>query len=228
MRTKRDLDNESAMRVLQTRCRQRGHALVIDGHGGTKTLLALDAVLPDLVVMTPPLEKPSLAAVTGGRTKRTLENLASLNRKARAKLEPFLLAAEELLAAEGVTVEVISGLRSWAQQSALYAQGRTKPGRIVTNAPAGSSWHNYGLAIDLGLFKGGRYLDEASPATAAKLYAKLGSLAAALGIEWAGTWKSFPEGPHFQWTAGLSLAEAKRRMEANGYDHQKILQEAAA
>lgn len=223
MRTRRDLDNESAVRVLQSRCRQRGQGLVIDGHAGTNTLRALDAVLPDLAVMTPPLEKPSLAAVAGGRTKRTLENLASLNRKARAKLEPFLLAAEELLAAEGVTVEVISGLRSWEQQAALYAQGRTRPGKIVTKARPGSSWHNYGLAMDLGLFKGGRYLDEGAPATAAKLYARLGSLAGALGIEWAGTWRSFPEGPHFQWTGGLTLAEARRRMEANNYDHQKIL-----
>lgn len=223
MKTKRDLDNEATIQLLQQRCRQRGHALEIDGHGGNETRKALDAVLPDLVVQVPPMEKPSLAATPGGRTKRTLENLASLNRKARAKLEPFLLAAEELLRADEVTVEVISGLRSWQQQAALYAQGRTKPGRIVTKAPAGSSWHNYGLAMDLGLFQRGRYLDETSPAVAAKLYAKLGSLAAALGIEWAGTWKSFPEGPHFQWTGGLTLAEARKRMQANGYDHQKIL-----
>ena len=223
MRTKRDLDNESAMRVLQTRCRQRGQAVEIDGHGGTQTLRALDAVLPDLAVMTPPLESPRAAAASGGRTKRTLENLASLNRKARAKLEPFLMAAEEMLSPEGVTVEVISGLRSWEQQAALYAQGRTRPGKIVTKARAGSSWHNYGLAMDLGLFKAGKYLDEAQPALAAKLYAKLGSLASALGIEWAGTWTSFPEGPHFQWTGGLTLTVARQRMEANNYDPQKIL-----
>ena len=223
MKTKRDLDNEATMRVLQTRCRQRGHGLAIDGHGGTETRKALDAVLPDLAVQPAPAEKPSLAASAGGRTKRTLENLASLNRKARARLEPFLLAAEELLRVDEVTVEVISGLRSWQQQAALYAQGRTRPGRIVTKARPGSSWHNYGLAMDLGLFQRGRYLDETSPAVAARLYARLGSLAASLGIEWAGNWRSFPEGPHFQWTDGLTLAEARRRMEANNYDHQKVL-----
>jgi peptidoglycan L-alanyl-D-glutamate endopeptidase CwlK len=223
MKTKRDLDNEATVQVLQTRCRQRGHALKIDGHGGTETRRALDAVLPDLAVQPAPAEKPSLAANAGGRTKRTLENLASLNRKARARLEPFLLAAEELLRVDEVTVEVISGLRSWQQQAALYAQGRTRPGRIVTKARPGSSWHNYGLAMDLGLFQRGRYLDETSPAVAARLYARLGSLAASLGIEWAGNWRSFPEGPHFQWTDGLTLAEARRRMEANNYDHQKVL-----
>jgi peptidoglycan L-alanyl-D-glutamate endopeptidase CwlK len=155
-------------------------------------------------------------------TKRTLENLAGLNKKARAKLEPFVVAAQAAMAAHGVTVEVISGLRSWAQQSALYAQGRTKPGKIVTKARPGSSWHNYGLAIDLGLFKGGRYLDGAEPKLAAQLYAELGKIAAGMGIEWAGTWRSFPEGPHFQVTFGLTLADARARMESSGFDHQEV------
>ncbi len=157
-----------------------------------------------------------------GQSKRTLENLASLNRKARAKLEPFVIAAQAAMAAHGVTVEVISGLRSWAQQAALYAQGRTKPGQIVTKARPGSSWHNFGLAIDLGLFRAGKYLDEAEPRLAAKLYAELGKIAAAQGIEWAGTWSSFPEGPHFQWTNGLTLTAARERMVASDYDHQRL------
>jgi peptidoglycan L-alanyl-D-glutamate endopeptidase CwlK len=156
-------------------------------------------------------------------TKRTLENIASINKKARAKLEPFVVAAQELMAKRNVTVEVISGLRSWQQQAALYAQGRTKPGRIVTKARPGSSWHNYGLAIDLGLFQAGVYLDERKPALAAELYNQLGKLAAEHGVEWAGIWKSFPEGPHFQVTFGLSLAAVRARMQAENYDIQKIL-----
>jgi len=155
-------------------------------------------------------------------SKRTLENLAGLNKKARVKLEAFVIAAQEAMAKHQVTVEVISGLRSWQQQAALYAQGRTKPGKIVTKARPGSSWHNYGLAIDLGLFRAGKYLDAAEPKLAAMLYAELGRLAAAQGVEWAGTWKSFPEGPHFQVTFGLSLAAARRQMETNGQDVQKL------
>jgi peptidoglycan L-alanyl-D-glutamate endopeptidase CwlK len=157
------------------------------------------------------------------RSKRTIENLGSLNKKALAKLEPFIVQVELMLAPKGVTVEVISGLRSWSAQAALYAQGRTKPGRIVTKARPGSSWHNYGLAIDLGLFKNGIYLDERKPAEADKLYAEIGRIAEANGIEWAGTWKSFQETPHFQITFGLTLAEARSRMETNGHDIQKIV-----
>lgn len=47
------------------------------------------------------------------------------------------------------TYTVTSGLRSSALQDTLYAQGRTAPGSIVTNARGGQSAHNYGLAIDV-------------------------------------------------------------------------------
>ena len=40
-------------------------------------------------------------------------------------------------------------LRTWDEQNRLYQKGRTKPGRIVTNAKAGQSWHNYGFAFDI-------------------------------------------------------------------------------
>lgn len=156
-------------------------------------------------------------------TKRTLENLAGLNRKFRAQVEKFLIAAEPICEHHGITIEVISGLRSWAQQAALYAQGRTKPGPIVTKARPGSSWHNYGLAIDLGLFAGGKYLDSADPKRADRIYRELGALAATRGIEWAGTWKSFPEGPHFQNRFGMTLSELREKMESVGYDVQKIV-----
>lgn len=156
-------------------------------------------------------------------TKRTLENLAGLNRKFRAQAEAFLIATQPICERHAITIEVISGLRSWAQQSALYAQGRTKPGPIVTKARAGSSWHNYGLAIDLGLFAGGKYIDSADPKRADRTYRELGALAASMGIEWAGNWKSFPEGPHFQNRFGMTLAQAKAKMESVGYDVQKIV-----
>lgn len=157
------------------------------------------------------------------RTKRTIENLGSLNKKAQKAFEPFLCATEAFLASQGVSVEVISGLRSWQAQAALYAQGRTKPGPIVTNAKPGSSWHNYGLAIDLGLFKAGKYLDESNPAQADKLYAEIGKIAAKHGIEWGGTWVKFKDTPHFQVTFGKTLAELRAKMESVNFDVNKLV-----
>ena len=156
-------------------------------------------------------------------TKRTIENLGGLHPLFRPKAEDFLAAAQQLLRDAGVSVEILSGLRSWRQQAALYASGRTKPGRIVTRAKPGTSWHNFGLAIDLGLFRDGRYLDEREPAAADKLYASLAPVAGHFGLEWAGNWKTFSESPHYQWTNGNTLPGLRLQMEANGYAAEKLL-----
>lgn len=50
-----------------------------------------------------------------------------------------------------VKIRIVQGLRTKAEQDALYAQGRTKPGSIVTNAKWGQSFHSYGLAIDFAI-----------------------------------------------------------------------------
>ena len=55
---------------------------------------------------------------------------------------------DSILSAEEIEIQVIQGLRSWQTQATLYAQGRTAPGSIVTNAPPGYSWHQFGLAVD--------------------------------------------------------------------------------
>ncbi len=63
-------------------------------------------------------------------------------------VEPLL----ELLArcqAKGAHYYATLGFRTFAEQDALFAQGRTAHGKIVTNAPGGMSFHNYGLAVDV-------------------------------------------------------------------------------
>lgn len=105
--------------------------------------------------------------------------------------------AADALAAEGTYLLVVSGLRTAAEQNALYAQGRTKPGHIVTNAKAGMSMHNYGLAVDVVPYKTGRTgqvnWDQKTP--------QFKAMAAALkaqGLVWGGDWTGFPDYDHFQ------------------------------
>lgn len=106
-------------------------------------------------------------------------------------------------------------LRTFGEQNALYAQGRTKPGKIVTNARGGQSFHNFGLAIDicliidgkeaswdrLGDYDGDHVSDWAEIVRIFKMY----------GWEWGGDWK-FKDYPHFQKTLGLSIKEWQKRM----------------
>src|SRR5512146_24015 len=73
--------------------------------------------------------------------------------EARLKLVCPLLATKiremaDLLAGEGIAIRVTQGLRTWAEQDALYAQSRTAPGPKVTNCKGGYSYHNFGLAVD--------------------------------------------------------------------------------
>jgi peptidoglycan LD-endopeptidase CwlK len=109
------------------------------------------------------------------------------------------------LTAAGINAKIISGSRTYADQNALYEQGRSKPGPRVTNARGGYSWHNFGVALDIGIFADGKYLGE-SP-----LYAKAGEIGKAIGFEWGGDWKgSLVDEPHFQYNPGkVSLVEAR-------------------
>jgi peptidoglycan L-alanyl-D-glutamate endopeptidase CwlK len=68
-------------------------------------------------------------------------------------LEPdFKVKIQQLLSElslRGIRCVVTSARRTIAEQDDLYAQGRTKPGKIVTKAKGGQSPHNFGLAADL-------------------------------------------------------------------------------
>jgi len=109
--------------------------------------------------------------------------------------------------AEGLDFLITSTYRDAAEQAALYAQGRTAPGKIVTNAKPGQSMHNYRLAYDVVPMRNGKPVwGNARPEDAA-LWARIGELGEAQDLEWAGRWRKFREMPHFQWTGGLTLAD---------------------
>ena len=115
------------------------------------------------------------------------------------------VAAKAALAdceAQGMRVLVTCTARTAAEQADLYAQGRTKPGNIVTNAKPGQSFHEYKVALDLYPNPGGK------PDFSGKhpWWPRIAAIFKAHGFEWAGEWKRFPEMPHFQMTGGHSLS----------------------
>jgi hypothetical protein len=81
-----------------------------------------------------------------------MDAYSSLSRIDTTKLyKPFLemiMNMLENLAKKGHRVVATSGYRSYEEQAKLYAQGRTAPGNIVTNAKPGTSGHNWGIALD--------------------------------------------------------------------------------
>lgn len=146
-------------------------------------------------------ESPAPAPAGGGAylDARTLLTIASLIPAARPAFTNFMAEAKPIAATLGCDYVLICGLRTAAQQDALYAQGRTAPGRIVTYAQAGQSRHNSGVAADAGVFAAGRYIDDSNPTLADKVHRACAAVAAKHGLEWGGSWK-FQDTPHYQWT----------------------------
>jgi peptidoglycan L-alanyl-D-glutamate endopeptidase CwlK len=166
----------------QIRAVQSALGLTADGVAGVLTWRAIHAkVCGDFAT---PFNGSSGWSVD----ERSAKNISTL-------VEPLQKIAVEFLRrchVKGLGVKIICGTRTIEEQDALYAQGRTKPGDIVTWVKGGNSWHNYGLAFDVGVFRGADYLGASSE------YAEAGAIGIELGLEWGGSWKK-KDFPHFQW-----------------------------
>ncbi len=105
----------------------------------------------------------------------------------------------------GVTALIYCTYRSPEEQDALYAIGRDIPGKIVTNARGGFSWHNWRRAWDAVPLKAGKPLWEYAADSPEWLV--MVEEADRRGIEWAGRWKRFREYCHWQITDGHSIRD---------------------
>lgn len=123
-------------------------------------------------------------------------NISDLHPKVQTLCKRFI----EMCKAEGIDVIITSTYRDGESQNELYAQGRTKPGKIVTNAKAGQSFHNWRVAFDFVPIVNGKAVWGD-----ADLWQKCGKIAESVGLEWAGRWTKFKEMPHCQYTGGLSI-----------------------
>ena len=176
---------------------QRALGVEVDGRPGPETWTAIYAAL----VPTRHAENATPATAISRVDERSERVIATLLPEVR----PIARTLVQKAAANGIEIKVISGHRSYAEQDALYAKGRTAPGPKVTNARGGFSNHNFGIAFDIGVFSGSRYLG-VSPK-----YKAVGVLGQDLGLEWGGNWTSFVDEPHFQmrptWAARMTERE---------------------
>jgi peptidoglycan LD-endopeptidase CwlK len=148
----------------------------------------------------------------------TLEQVKAKSAARISGLHPVVKAATlaliERCYARGVNIVITQGLRTIAEQDALYAQGRTKSGNIVTNAKGGHSYHNYGLAVDFALLlpNGSSVSWDMNRDDNKNLitdWQEVVKEAKALGFEWGGDWTSFKDYPHFQMVFGLTLTQLR-------------------
>lgn len=95
---------------------------------------------------------------------------------------------------ENIYIIVTEGFRTVEYQDALFAQGRTKPGRIVTKARGKEfqSQHQWGIAFDIAIKNPGHTYDYNyinRVAQIAKEHCK--------SLGWGGDWNDFPDNLHF-------------------------------
>lgn len=117
---------------------------------------------------------------------RKIEDLVP---EAQTKCRTFIEACRR----DGIDVIITSTYRDNASQDALYAQGRTKAGSIVTNAKAGESFHNYRVAFDFAPVVNGKI-----PWSDSDLFTRCGGIAESCGLDWAGRWHHMKEMAHCQ------------------------------
>jgi peptidoglycan L-alanyl-D-glutamate endopeptidase CwlK len=123
-------------------------------------------------------------------SKRSIDNLSGIH-------PDLVKVMEKAITNSPADFTIIEGVRTTERQQALYAQGRTKPGSIVTYADGVINLSNhqvradgYGHAVDLYPFVGGqvRVNDIGS---LRKIAGHIKAVATGMGVnvEWGGDWK---------------------------------------
>ncbi len=113
--------------------------------------------------------------------------------KLHPRLQKKIVELQALCKKEKLAIGIGECMRTKEEQDALYAQGRTSPGSIVTNAKGSSysSQHQWGIAFDFYRNDGtGAYNESGS------FFEKVGRLATSIGLGWGGDWLSFKDRPH--------------------------------
>lgn len=114
-------------------------------------------------------------------------------------LHPELqIIANELVrrcALNGLDVLITQTLRTEQEQNALYAQGRSEEGKIVTNLKYPDSAHCWGVAFDFCRNEGGREYDDSDG-----FFKSVAAIAKPMGLSWGGDWSKFPDKPHLELT----------------------------
>lgn len=105
--------------------------------------------------------------------------------------------AEKVLKEMNRDLIIIFGYRSNEEQTKLYNQGRTTAGKIVTNAKAGQSPHNYACAVDCWVMDSdGKTIDWTNPVY--KNICREHAMTVADKIVWGGSFKSIIDFPHWE------------------------------
>jgi peptidoglycan L-alanyl-D-glutamate endopeptidase CwlK len=166
--------------------------------------------------------------------KVTLERIKLLHPKVRSEVE-HIYRAQIVPALSGRALcRFAYTLRTFDEQAALFAQGRTRKfdanGNrlgIVTQANAGQSIHNYGLALDIVLLvdsNNDKRHESISYNTVLDYdgdkksdWMEVTNILKRNGWEWGGDWKRFKDQPHFEKNFGYTWRQLKSKYDKKDF-----------
>jgi len=155
----------------------------------------------------------------------SVDRVGLLHPKIRQSVKQLIEAAEAKL--PQTAIRIVQGLRTFPEQDALYAKGRTTAGPRVTNAKAGQSFHNYGLAIDFAILydkdKNGTYetmswdtlkdMDKDGESD----WLEVVDIFEEAGYTWGGRWSSIKDNPHFEEDFGFTWKQLLAKYNAKDF-----------
>lgn len=172
--------------------------------------LAPPPELPPAVFVAAEAELLQRPASTVAPGSVTTGSIASADRRWQRIAPDFrqrILAIYRVMREQyGYRMVLVEGYRSPERQAELARAGK------ATNAGAGQSCHQYGLAIDSALFRDGKLQWDMEDPWTRRGYFLYGELAAQAGLEWGGNWRSLKDYVHLE-----LKAECRRARRAAGH-----------
>lgn len=118
---------------------------------------------------------------------------------------------EDIHKATGYWIRITRGYASYESQAAIYAQGRTAPGKIVSEAKPGLSIHNFGLAFDLCFIGLDPYLETMAKMRGEEksevVWERVAECVEANGMMSGRRFRLCKDSPHAELTYGLRLSD---------------------
>jgi peptidoglycan LD-endopeptidase CwlK len=105
----------------------------------------------------------------------------------------LLLVLRQLKAQHGIDAVLLEGYRSPERQAALAALGPS-----VTQAAPFESYHQHGLAADVGFLRDGRIVISEADPWAMRAYERYGAIAESIGLHWGGRWRTLLDYGHVE------------------------------
>lgn len=166
------------------------------------------------------VESPEI--VDSKHSSRNEKAIAKLHPQAKNKIRKFI---NDVYEQHQIFLVIVQDYRTYAQQDAIYAEGRTKPGKIRTKAKGGQSNHNFALAVDVlpvwedgNLHITGKGVDEKN----VSILKKIANIGKANGLAWGGDWKSIYDPMHFELNTGLSMSQLRQAVSSVGGNPLKV------